>query len=209
MKASDGTTGVIGLGTGRCATTSLAEFLSMQRGVISSHWAMEYVRWQPTGRDVRKALAWWEKRMEEAAQAGAAFRADVSPWHLPYVERYLEAFDSVAVVALYREREATAKSWARALSSYRFLQKSDTSARRCFPTFAVDDAYTAALRYWDLYQAHVDRLIERYPNAVRRFDLEALNARQGQESILDWVGVGIEDPAARRYPKDCTFHTVV
>lgn len=116
--ASGATTGparvvVVGLGCGRCGTSSLAELLRACGGRVTHESNQPDCRvtlWDPDeAREavVARRLAHWRARAGPAGLAG-----DVNYAHLPRAGAYLAAGDDVRVVAVRRDRAATVKSYA-------------------------------------------------------------------------------------------------
>ncbi len=96
---------VLGMGSGRCGTLSLAQVLSRQPGVMFSHEAPPLLPWQrePGSNVIRERFARW-RRTRQAAIVG-----DVASFYLPYVEDALAldaAREQVMQVATTRVPDA-------------------------------------------------------------------------------------------------------
>jgi hypothetical protein len=196
---------VLGIGTGRCGTESLSALLDNQSRATVTH---ERFRAQvPWGAD---GYEWLKHLIEDRPTGLSGFYGDVALYWLPQIEQLLldpnrkEEADRLRVVALRRDREATVNS---------YMQKTGGPSGRnhwmvhdgttyetcklgwdhCFPKFRAADKREALSMYWAAYYGEVDRLATRYPEQVRCFDLDALNTREGQRTILQFVGLSRED----------------
>lgn len=191
---------VLGIGTGRCGTDSLAALLDNQTGGAVTHERFKaQVPWGPAGYD-------WLRDLIADVPQEAALYGDVSLYWLPQVERLLldptfaSTAESLRVVALQRNREDTVRS---------YMQKTqgptgrnhwmvhdgttyvpcDLGWDKCYPKFRAADKREALSMYWAAYYGEVDRLAKQYPEQVRCFALNALNTTEGQRDILGFVGI--------------------
>ncbi len=191
----DGRQLVIGMGTGRCGTVSLATLLDAQpaawvlhEGVLDG--AHRMLPWQPDP----DALDRWLGTLRARSDGHALF-GDVGPYFLPYVELLAEREPEARFVCLKRDRAETVRS---------FLQKTegrnhwydhggdgwaeDPLWDPAFPSFDEPDKAAALGRYWDAYYAEADRLAARHPDRFRVFPTETLNAAEGRAALLDAAG---------------------
>ncbi len=92
---------VLGMGSGRCGTLSLARLLSRQPGVMFSHEDPPLLPWQrePGDRVIRERFARW-RRSRQAAIVG-----DVASFYLPYVEEAIAVEPAIRIICLRRPRE--------------------------------------------------------------------------------------------------------
>ncbi len=153
-------------------------------------------------------------------RAGGPVRlaGDVAFYYLPYVRTILDANPDVRFVCLRRDREATIRSYLDKTYKRRpfgFLERvglrrvkdrnhwvehdgtrwdKDPVWDRCYPKFGAADKREALGMYWDEYYGAADRLAAELPDRFRVDPIEALNDREGQDEILEFVGV----PAERR-----------
>lgn len=113
---------LIGIGTGRCGTQSLANFLNAQRGAFVLHEAFitcENTPWVDFTNKTfinLKAEEFLEKLKRKAHGSlnvdAITLLGDVAFWHLPYIEGYLQD-PNVIVIGLIRNREETILSFDR------------------------------------------------------------------------------------------------
>jgi len=174
---------VIGLGTGRSGTTSLAALLNAQRGAHVGHESYPWtLPWSPDPADIKKAGKW-------LGEQDGYLVGDVSHAWLPMVQ-YL---DGVRCIALRRRVEDTVDSFVRAIPAA-YIQEDGTHGRAEFPTYDLPER-GAWRRYVQVYHFWADA-----EPSVRVFPMNALNSRAGQRHILRAAGV----PADRhRYLLDC------
>jgi hypothetical protein len=186
---------VIGLGTGRCGTQSLAVILNQQEFA-----RVEHEQHGP-------AIAWQgdEERVADfirrcTTQRELALVGDVAFYYLPYVEHILELAPHAKFICMKRDRQATVKSymtWTRRRNHW--MRHDGTRWKldrwdRCYPKYAVADKAEAVGRYWDDYYRRAAALEAAYPHAFRVFPIEAIDSTAGQEAMFDLLGL----PAAAR-----------
>lgn len=191
---------VLGIGTGRCGTQSLSALLDDQPGATVTHERFKaQVPWGAAGYE-------WMQRLINESPSGAALYGDVSLYWLPQIEQLLldpdrrDAADTLRVVALQRDREATVESYMRKTGGSHGrnhwmvhdgneFNNCDLGWDHCYPKFRASSKREALSMYWASYYGEVDRLADRFSEHVRCFDLDALNTREGQRAILQFVGV--------------------
>jgi hypothetical protein len=189
---------VIGLGTGRCGTHTLAALLTMQPEAAVTHERFgTALHWQGSEHQVRALIAaWCAAPSAGGLPASDQIYGDVHSAYLPYANLLLDTSREVRMVCLRRDRGATVASflektkrkanhWA---PTSRFARRARWSD--CFPTYSADLPKPEAIaRYWDEYYAEAERLAERRPQQIHVFPMEALNSEAGQREILDFIGI--------------------
>lgn len=171
---------VIGLGSGRCGTRSLAAILGV------THEAMP-LPWEQHDTLFLGAL----RRVEMS-------HGDVGCYWLNYTERVLRHHPDAKFVCLKRDRASTVKSWARRMrGSERFglwVMHFDGIGRvhapLMFPDYGTMPIEEAAGCYWDDYYEKAGKLEERYPENFRIFWMDrVLNDRKQQKRMLRFAGI--------------------
>lgn len=177
---------LIGLGTGRCGTTSLAHLLNAVRGCHVSH----------EHNDIRSIMSWDFK--EEAAKKALEILArrggvagDVAFYYLPYARWIAQASPEARFVCMMRDREETIDSYMR-----KTLNRDHWSSRclgrdawdRMYPKFDTQDKKTALGMYWDSYYREVGEL-EKSGVCIKTFRTEDLNSEEGVGKILKFCGL--------------------
>jgi hypothetical protein len=189
---------VIGLGTGRCGTTSLTRLLMAQRGARVMH-ERAMLPWVPDRRMLAAALA-------DLLRGPAELSGDVSPLWLPYVEAVLETLPAARFICVVRDREATVRSFlSHAILSNGRMATAEVRALR-LPVFAARSLEQAVGMWWDAYRAEATRLAALLPARFRMWDVEALNDPAGIGEILSFIGIPEADrvDSAPRDPR-CTL----
>lgn len=189
---------VIGLGSGRCGTQSLAALLDAQPDATVLHERREWhVPWLGGEPDMDALLDWSHERFAR----GDLLVGDVGFYYLPYVEYLAERHERVRFVCLKREREATVRSFMiktrRNANHWRRTRwwHLKTKWNHCFPTYGDHLSKEDAIRrYWDEYYQRAEDIEVRFPELFRVFPVADMNDARGQDTILEFVGV---PPAAR------------
>lgn len=188
---------IIGLGTGRCGTMSLARLLNAQPGAAVTHETSPALPWEPRA----EHLASIRVRVAQLLARPARLVGDVALYYLGYVPAILDAFPAARVLVLQRDRAETVASYLRWMDAKNGPGADHWRADRpgpngcgfdaCYPKFppeAGDRAERIGL-YWDAYYARARELAERFPQSVRIFPTEALNHPDQVAAVLDWAGV--------------------
>ena len=102
---------VLGIGTGRCGTTSLTRLLKAQPGVHATHEARPLLPWNP--RKSKENVVDRVCRLVAAAPPRARIVADVALYYLPYVATILRHWPATRVICLRRDRAEVIESFAR------------------------------------------------------------------------------------------------
>ena len=143
---------VLGLGTGRCGTQSLAAILNHQeRARVTHERHGPGIAWQG---DEDRVTAFMRQYL---ATSGFDLVGDVAFYYLPYVEHALSLAPDTKFVCLKRDRKSTVDSyltWSYGRNSW--MQHDGTRWRmndwyRCYPKYPVGDKEEAIGRYWDEY----------------------------------------------------------
>ena len=193
---------LLGIGSGRCGTRSLAVLLSRQPSTAVWHESRPLLPW-----DTRHSPQTMQSRFTALIQArpNAARVGDVAHFYLPYIEEIIEAFPAVRVICLKRDREETAESYARWIAQTRRGAPVDhwRSSRtglvpdvwdQCFPKYPVTDLREGVRCYWDEYYQRAEELVIRFPDKIRIFDTAAtLNDPERVGWLLDWAGIPTND----------------
>lgn len=188
---------VIGLGTGRCGSRSLAAWLNSQQGAHVSHEMLgPAVPWQ----DGDSAV--WEAIRNFPIGDHLTLTGDVACYYLPYVERILSVHPLARFVCLKRDREETIASFIKKTPrknhwvNHDGIQWRHSPWDHCFPKYLASSKEDAIGRYWDEYYGRAAELQSRFPSLFRIFPTESLNTEDGQCDVLDFLTV---PQAARRF----------
>jgi len=195
---TSGRTIVIGLGTGRCGTLSLARTLSAQAEASVTHEERPLLPWdaEDRGRIVASRIEGMLARPDADRLTG-----DVAFYYLNYVEEIIGQFSDVRFVCLRRDREQTVESYVRWLA----LQKNGRRVNHwskdrlpfdtdvwdaCYPKYETTNLQEGIGRYWDAYYAQVEALATKHPAVTRLYETEnLLNDERAISELLSWLGI--------------------
>ena len=185
---------VLGAGTGRSGSTSLAHLLAAQPGGYFSHEHAPRLNWQSA--DARFEF---HLRRFRALQRGFSSFGDVSHWWLPRFEALLEAFPDLRMIVLKRDRLETIASFLKVKGGEgqgginhwidhdgRFWRRNGWD--ECYPKYEASGSRAAIGAYWDDYYRLADALHRRFPAALRVFPTTHLSSAEGQREILSFAG---------------------
>jgi len=200
---------VIGLGTGRCATKSLATFLNDCPGNNVSH---EFRRRYKEKMNYR--LNWYfrkteaEERIQWLKRIPGLIVGDIASYYLNYVEYFIEHLIPVKFIYLWRPKEEVIKSFLRVTKcldspdrnhwfSYNhpdFLsgKYKKVAWDRCFPKYrkAINKKH-AILKYCNVYEQRMKKYMEQYPNFILKVNTYEFNNKNTQIKIFNFLDLPV------------------
>jgi len=163
---------VIGYGTGRCGTKSLALFLNKQPGLRVTHEGLP--------------LSWFPALCEPPYLKDGT--GDVGYYWLQYAQKVLTTYGNAKAIHIWREEEQVVESfWAYLKDRKRYTQ----APWKPYPFDhheATKDAIATTVRR---YMAIAGVLKERYRELIYTMHTDELNA---PADLLDWLGIYNPDP---------------
>jgi hypothetical protein len=192
---------ILGIGSGRCGTFSLAHVLNRQPGVEVSHEDPPLLPWRrETGEAVIR-----ERFARFRRSRSGPILGDVASFYLPYVEDAIVVEPDIRIICLKRPREEVVRSFCRWLDQVHPLPTNHWAEdpapgwhhepvwTRIFPQYATQNREEGIRRYWDEYYEKVADLVGRYPQHIRVFETErALNTEDGLRELLAFAGLPLE-----------------
>jgi hypothetical protein len=194
---------VLGIGSGRSGSTSLAAMLASVTGSCCTHENPPLVSWTPEPEEVEFHL----RRFRRLA-AYHPLVADVSHWWLNVIERFFAEFPDARVIGTFREVESCAGSFMRIKGSGRgsynhwvpYANGIWAAARwdPAYPTYPVPQQaaldpdrakFELITRYVQEYNDAMQALAQRFPDKVMRVHTESLDDGALQNAIFDFVGL--------------------
>jgi hypothetical protein len=177
---------IIGLGSGRCGTMSLAQLLSRQQGVSIAHERTPALSWDNDADPLRHL---------KRPKPGTVVCGDVGFYYLPYVETIWKAYPECRFICLKRDRQETVDSFIRYLpSTFDHWNKTGKKSGwdRSFPTIHAETREEAIGLYWDAYYARAEILA--IDSRFRIIPMDALNTQEGVMDILSFAQVPLPVP---------------
>jgi len=183
---------IIGLGTGRCGTTSLATLLSLQEDSDITHETKDpkwkfLVSWEKNDQDLKKIVNFIENKKTK-------FRGDVAFWYLPYVEDLIKIYPDIKFVVIERDKEEVIESYLNWVKSPRnhWSKKPPEPYQKCkwdkcYPKFAGDKRI-ALTKYINYYKSEVNRLSQLYRDKFKVINMTDLNDYDKVKDLLTFCG---------------------
>ncbi|MBN2525071.1 MAG: hypothetical protein JXR76_01675 [Deltaproteobacteria bacterium] len=184
---------IIGLGTGRCGTVSLAALLNAQADTYVTH------EFRTDG--VPHALPWkFNKTLFDDSLAilngiHARFIGDISFSNLPYVNAFLAEFEDVKFVIMKRDKQETIESYMRKTEGRNhWYAHGGNGWRLCsiwddkYPKYRETDKRTAIGLYWEEYYERCNKLLAMHPTITRLVATSDLNMEDKVENLLRFIG---------------------
>jgi len=194
---------VLGAGTGRSGTLSLARLLALQPNTVVSHEFRPIADDGSLGQRVLEPLPWGADiaTVEEALFAltlrGPGTVVDVGSYWGPHIRGLVPRLGRrLRVVVIERDRSTVIQSFERKVGDKNHWTNHDGSVwrespilDRSFPHFDEPDRARAIGLYWDLYHDLVSSLVQDFPEQVKSWDISALSSRSGIHEILSFAGI--------------------
>lgn len=178
---------LIGCGTGRCGTTSLAKLIGGCKDAVCEH-------------ERRPLLPWlfnedlFQERVKWFSTSKAAVTGDVAYFYLPYLEKLIGVLPGLKIVCLERDRQAVIDSfmwktrWQNRWNDHDGTEwAKDAVWDQTFPNYDIMDKQGAIGAYWDDYRIRIRRIANKFPLNVLLVKMEELNTFKGQQSIFDFL----------------------
>jgi hypothetical protein len=188
---------ILGMGTGRCGTLSLAEILNAQPNTHVTHEEAPLLPW-----DNERNSGIIAKRFDRMRRKrNAEFIGDIASFYLPYAEEIIKAEPDVRIICLKRAKDAVVKSFCRWLDLVHPLPTNhwakdlppgwhyEPNWSRIFPKYDIQSRDAGIARYWDEYNERAEILAKEFPDHLRIVDMEQLNDGAGVSELLSFVGI--------------------
>jgi hypothetical protein len=188
---------IVGIGSGRCGTLSLARLLSRQPDTVVRHECRPVLPWDQARapHSIRDRFLKLMSLFPDARRVG-----DIASYYLPYVHDILDAFPDCGVACLKRPQDETIESFVKWVERVHGPGVNHWSRDRsglqsnfwdgCFPKYDTRDIREGIRRYWHDYYCRAEDLAARFPDNVRIFEMEGtLNEADGVRKLLEWVGI--------------------
>ena len=205
---------VLGLGTGRCGSTTLSAAFRDRPGLCGTHENPPYVNWTPLAAQVDFHV----RRFQLLTQYFSVV-FDAAHWWLNLQQRIFAAFPDSKLIGLVRETDSCVSSilkfQGRGAGSLNYYATPHNGLWRpglwdpTYPSYSVpagvlpgsDEAFATKRAMITQYVADYNReltaLADRHPQRVLIVRTEALNAPETNQRLSDFVGRPIVMPAAR------------
>jgi hypothetical protein len=196
---------VLGLGTGRSGTMSLAKLFSFQNKSYFVHegahnvpkWLQhttgKYLPWEVNDKAFE---TWFDSLLFKSKNA--KYYGDVGASILPYVEKILLKEPSTRFICLKRDQSQVVASFLKITTGTNHWNN-DHALRELnyfdsmFPKLSATSKEEAIKKYWDMYYEQCEHLAKKYPNSFFIFDISKLNSAQDRKQILDAAGFAAQD----------------
>jgi len=183
---------IIGMGSGRCGTTSLTSILNKIN--ITTH---ELILINKGNMDDPIA---WENDFPKLKRKIGYISADISFWNLSYIEQLNNEYDC-KFICLKRNKEDTVRSyskWTQKQNVNHWVIHDNTKWNHnqwdiSYPKFDYDDNKENSIsKYWDMYYDLAERY-ERELDNFKIFDISSLNTEEGLQEILNFLDIELKD----------------
>lgn len=182
---------VLGVGTGRCGTLSLAKLLDGCIGFNCTHEAAPTLSWVVSEHEYVDKLC----RIRAVDNHG-----DICAAYLPYLPKFLADIPDLRVIALRRPAEEVAQSfeeWLDTTGPARRHHWYDHGGNgwlqdpydRTYPSYDIPDRHQALLHYVHDYDTQVDQLRRGHPASIMLIHTRDLGDTDVQQWIFDFADI--------------------
>lgn len=176
---------VLGIGTGRCGTVSLATLLNSQPDSAVTHESV-LLPWEITAETCEKAKSYI------AGLSSGGVCGDVSFSWVRYTPFLMQEFPDLKVVALSRDKEQVIDSYLKKvglMDHWHPSPKYPSSFDGIYPSFVGATKRDRLSMYCDLYKSLIDKLCFDFGDRICRMKMEDLNTVEGVGRLLAFLGV--------------------
>lgn len=186
---------LIGLGTGRCGTTSLYRLLNFQKNSNISHELEPILTWKFNKKSIDKKIFQLINKKEK-------YVGDVAFYYLPYIEYIIKKFPQIKFICLKRIKKEVVKSFVTHTNKWNWNHwivhignkwKKAGKWDDAFPKYNLDSKEKAITRYYEDYYKEIRKLIKKYPKNVNLFKIDDLNNQKRIKKILDFCKIEDKD----------------
>lgn len=197
---------ILGVGTGRCGTMSLAKLLNGCGGVEVSH---------ELGGEINKddILPWnFERKfadlkLNKLLKLKNLLVGDVALYYLNYIDFFYKKLHELKIVYMWRDKQEVVKSYMKkteTLNHWWSTEKKKNTLYRIYhkwDTAYPDLDYTiikpkAIEEYWEIYHKRAFDLKKKYKNKMMIIDIKNLNNHKIQKILFDFLEISENN---RRY----------
>ena len=195
---------IIGLGTGRCGSKSLAYLLNHQDNVSFYHEMQDDYCIRHTG---DKILPWYPDyrkatlKVKSLRLISGSIVGDIAPYYLNYVYFMIDKLKNVKFIVMERDKESVVKSYIAKtpLKNHWCSYDSDCWQSDRYRKDRWDKAYPnidyakskaeAIGIYWDIYKLRINAYKKEFPDKFLVINVYDLNSRETQNKIFDYIGL--------------------
>lgn len=184
---------IIGCGTGRCGTQTLAKILNDCDYQHCTHERAPSMTWI-----FDEEL--YQTRLEDFKRSHT--HGDIALQYLPYLERFIEDLEKVKIVVLKRDRKEVIRSFDAKTKNPDKWKAREKEWNSYFHIGKLPKKEFIG-KYYDLYYKEIDKLIKKYPKHIKLFETEDLNSNQ--DAIYKWCEILEKD---RNYKYNPRYNTI-
>ena len=187
---------IIGCGTGRCGSVSLAKFLSAQssisvlhEGVISDRGIHHLIPWYES----EKQLLAWLTELQKIS-GDNKWCGDVGPYFLPYLPTIFKRYPTSRAICLERNRREVITSYLKKTEGRNHWYRhkgvgwvEDPEWDASFPWYEEPEKASALGLYWDQYHCMSLEYCARFHDQFLLVPMAALNTVDGERKILEFL----------------------
>lgn len=188
---------IIGIGSGRSGTGSLAKLLNKQPGIWCSHEG-EFMPWE------KDLVAYYQSLMSLIGKATEVKIGNVAFYWKNYLSEIFRDLNDPKVIVLKRKKQEVVESFASMYHKKNFWSVVDgenwegrnpkvTPLGVMWPKYDLSKK-EAIGQYWEDYYRDLDFWMEKFPRNMMLIDMyDLFNKQETQRQILEFVGVAPDD----------------
>ena len=174
---------VIGYGTGRCGTQSLASFLNQQKGFNITHEAI-YHSWYQTPE--------YESTVDKLLAMKGAVIGDIAYYWIKHLNKLFSTVDNLKVINITRDIDEVIESFWTYNNSIRMYMVINNKRWFRYPFDDSTPSKDSLANTIRKYKFSEDIINKYYGDKIYHMDMEDLNNINKLHDLLTWLGVDCE-----------------
>jgi len=190
---------ILGAGTGRCGTMSLAKVLNNCKGANITHEMGPILPY-------KKDYDVYNKYLDNVLSKEGKYVGDVSGYVRNYIEDFIKDVPNVKIVWITRENEKTIRSMKAKEDINLFADDTSHPFSETRPILDQLSKEEAIEAFVNLENMRAEELMHRFPGNFKIFHVNELNSKEGQDKLFEWCGIPKKD---RNYTANSRYNAVL
>jgi len=174
---------ILGVGSGRCGTLSLAVLLDLQKDSKFTHERPPLMPFEPCTHA-------YDAKKKQILELEDTYVGDVASSLIGYTEWFIEDYPNIKIVCLKRNKKECIESFLRKTkgrNNFQYGKEERTIFCITSPDYSADITKREAVdEYYNDYYRIAEFLEKDFPNNFKIFNTEDLNTHKGVSDILEF-----------------------
>lgn len=190
---------ILGAGTGRCGTMSLAKVLNNCKGANITHEMGPILPY-------KKDYDVYKEYLDNILSKEGKYVGDVSGYTRNYIEDFIRDVPNIKIIWITRENDKTIRSMKAKEDINLFADDTSHPFSKTRPNWTNLSKNKAIELFVKVGNEIAEELMHRFPANFKVFYIEDLNSKEGQDKIFNWCGIPKKD---RVYTANSRYNAVL